>query len=157
MTNTPDIEVQVASGFDPLPSEAQLISWAQPTLKGLQDHTELTIRVVDIPEIQLLNKNYRQKDKPTNVLAFPVEMPEDLHVNLLGDVVICAPVVQEEAKAQNKQYEAHFAHMVVHGCLHLLGYDHTTPVDADKMEALETEILTSLNFPNPYEADNVAK
>jgi probable rRNA maturation factor len=150
MTNI-DINIQIASEFDPLPSKAQLEQWAMAALQDFQNHTELTVRVVDIPEIQTLNKNYREKDKPTNVLSFPMEMPADIDVNLLGDVVICAPVVWQEAEQQGKAYQAHFAHMVVHGCLHLLGYDHTTPEEAEKMEPLEISLLKTLNFSNPYE------
>ncbi len=151
MTNTVGIDIQIASDFDPLPTQMQLQTWTEAALQHLKNHTEITIRIVDAPEIQALNKNYRHKDKPTNVLSFPMEIPEDIGVNLLGDVVICAPIIWQEAEQQNKDYEAHFAHMVVHGCLHLLGYDHTSPEEAGKMEPLEVELLESLNFSNPYE------
>ena len=98
-----------------------------------------------------LNEAYRRKQGPTNVLSFPFEAPPGVELSLLGDIVVCAPVVAREAGEQGKILESHWAHMVVHGCLHLLGYDHMEPVEAEAMEALETEILGGLGYPNPYE------
>lgn len=118
----------------------------------LQEDCEFTIRVVANQEIQELNRLYRHKDKPTNVLSFPfdVDLPEGEAV-LLGDVVIASCVVAEEAKAQGKTLEAHWQHMIIHGLLHLLGYDHITDDEAEEMEGLEIEILHALGFDNPYE------
>src|SRR5690606_500913 len=111
---------------------------------------ELSIRIVDRDEIQALNAQYRHKNTPTNVLSFPCELPPAVDVPLLGDIVICAQVVQEEAAAQHKAELSHWAHMVVHGTLHLLGYDHMDDAEANEMESLEIEILNTLGFANPY-------
>jgi len=111
----------------------------------------LSIRIVDEEEMQDLNRQFRHKDKPTNVLSFPCELAPEVELNLLGDLVICAPVVAMEAEQQGKSVEAHWAHMVIHGCLHLLGFDHIHENDAIEMEALETAILAHLGFPPPYE------
>ncbi len=112
--------------------------------------SELLIRLVDTAEIQLLNGTYREKDKPTNVLSFPSELPKEIEVAILGDVVICIAVVQIEAKAQSKTFENHLMHMAVHGVLHLLGYDHIKDNEADEMEGLEIKILAGLGIENPY-------
>jgi probable rRNA maturation factor len=105
-------------------------------------------------ESQELNHQYRGKNKPTNVLSFPFEIPEHLpegvEIELLGDLIICAPVVEREAQEQNKALLAHWAHMTLHGCLHLLGYDHIEDKEAEEMESLEIEILQKMGFPNPY-------
>jgi probable rRNA maturation factor len=111
---------------------------------------EQTIRVVDEPESQLLNKTWRGKDKPTNVLSFPAEDSEYLDYDHLGDLVICAAVVKAEALQQNKKPVSHWAHMVIHGMLHLQGFDHVTDSEAEQMEAKEIEILTTLGHTNPY-------
>ncbi len=149
-----EINIQIATQFDPLPSDVQLIAWARIAMRHVKKSTELTIRIVDIPEIQTLNRTYRNKDKPTNVLAFPAEVPDELNIPLLGDIIICAPIIWEEAQQQHKDFEAHFAHMVIHGCLHLLGYDHVTPEQANEMEPLEIELLKALHFPNPYQENS---
>jgi len=144
-------EIQHVSEFQPLPTDDQIQAWVQAALHDrVPNNTELCVRIVDKPEIQTLNQQYRHKDKPTNVLSFPVDLPEEVKVPLLGDIVICAPVVFEEAQTQNKTYEHHFAHMIVHGCLHLLGYDHVTDEQADLMEPLEISILATIDIPNPY-------
>jgi probable rRNA maturation factor len=148
------MDLQCASDSQRLPSEAQLKSWAAAALESQRPEAELSVRIVDQPESQQLNHQYRQKDKPTNVLSFPADLPEELNLPLLGDLVICAPVVEHEAIEQNKALDAHWAHMTVHGTLHLLGYDHIDDSDAQTMERLETRILTKLGFPAPYEADN---
>ncbi len=145
------IDVQFASDSQQLPSEAQLLLWAAAALAGRKPEAELSIRIVDAPESQQLNHQYRQKDKPTNVLSFPADFPEELDLPLLGDLVICAPVVEQEAIEQQKTLEAHWAHMIVHGVLHLLGYDHIDDEEADIMEHLETQILTAAGFPPPYD------
>lgn len=111
---------------------------------------ELTVRIVDEREIRELNLSYRGMDKPTNVLSFPADLPDHIDLPLLGDVVICAAVVKREAEQQHKVAEHHWAHMVIHGCLHLLGYDHIDDDDAATMEALEVAILEDLNIPDPY-------
>ncbi|AZZ90829.1 rRNA maturation RNase YbeY [Hahella sp. KA22] len=144
-----DVDIQIASEEADLPSEEQLILWAQAALRETGDR-EVTIRIVDAEESQELNAQYRGKDKPTNVLSFPFENPPGLTLPLLGDLVICAPVVFNEAVEQQKTAAAHWAHMVIHGMLHLQGYDHIIDEEAEVMESLETELVTSLGFPPPY-------
>ncbi len=109
-----------------------------------------SFRVVDVQEMQELNRTYRDKDRPTNVLSFPMQLPEEVEIALLGDLALCAPVIQEEAKQQNKSAESHWAHMVVHGMLHLQGFDHIETAEAENMEAHEVSILQSLGFEDPY-------
>ncbi|MCW9024718.1 MAG: rRNA maturation RNase YbeY [Gammaproteobacteria bacterium] len=116
-----------------------------------QDECELTVRIVDEEESAALNEQYRDKQGPTNVLSFPFECPPEVELNLLGDLVICAPVVEREAQEQQKTVTAHWAHMLVHGCLHLLGHDHLTETEAEGMEQREIAILNELGFSNPYE------
>jgi len=113
--------------------------------------SELLIRIVGKVEIQNLNKTYRDKDQPTNVLSFPSDLPIEIDEMILGDVVICTSVVANEAKSQNKTFEHHLIHMAIHGTLHLLGYDHVKPMDAQKMESLEIKILEKMQINNPYE------
>jgi len=113
---------------------------------------ELLVRVVDANESQSLNKDYRDKDAPTNVLSFALDAPEFITPRMLGDVVICAEVVEFESHAQGKSRDAHWAHMVVHGVLHLLGFDHQDDKQAQQMEALEIEIMRVLGFASPYES-----
>jgi probable rRNA maturation factor len=112
---------------------------------------ELCVRIVDEPEMRALNARYRGKDYATNVLAFPAELPPGVELPLLGDIAVCAPVVNREAEAQRKAPRAHWAHMLVHGTLHLLGHDHERARDAAAMEALEKRILAGLDFPDPYQ------
>lgn len=133
-----------------LPSEEQLTQWVSAALNNKMDQAELSIRIVDSEESQQLNSEYRGKDKPTNVLSFPFEVPDGIELDLLGDLVICAEVVSQEAEEQKKPLFNHWAHMVVHGVLHLLGFDHINDDEAEEMEALETKILASLNIPDPY-------
>ena len=129
-----------------------LFSWTQHTLATQLDSAELTIRLVDLDEITHLNLYYRKQNKPTNVLAFPANLPEGitLDVPLLGDVIICPAVLQQESLSLNKPLIAHWALIVVHGVLHLLGYDHIEDDDATVMQALETKLLAELGFDNPY-------
>jgi len=108
------------------------------------------VRLVDIAEMKTLNETYRDKAGPTNVLSFPSDLPDDLQLPLLGDIVICAPVVRAEAAEQGKNLTAHWAHMTIHGTLHLLGYDHIAEEEAAAMEALESAILKRLDYPCPY-------
>lgn len=146
------VDIQRASEQPGIPADAQLIRWAE--IGWQQDYeSEVTLRIVDEAESQDLNLQYRHKDKPTNVLSFPFEAPPGITVPLAGDLVICAPVVVHEATAQGKPPAAHWAHMVIHGMLHLQGYDHIEDQDADVMEALEIRLLASLGFGNPYETE----
>lgn len=137
-----------------------VIKYVAQTLTAIhfEQPCDISIRLVDNLESQSLNLHYRQKDKPTNVLSFPSELPEEILPMLdqvpLGDLVICIPVVLKEAAEQHKTPEAHFAHMVVHGTLHLMGYDHELgETDAEEMEALEIQVLEQLGFANPYELE----
>lgn len=150
MTPIIDLQIVVAETKTSLPSTAQFNKWVDAALAEREDPMELTIRIVDKEESQDLNSRYRNKFSPTNVLSFPSELPDEINIPLLGDLVICADIVAEEAQQQNKSCEAHWAHMVIHGTLHLLGYDHNTDEEADIMEGLETRILTGLQYPPPY-------
>ncbi|MDD1783419.1 rRNA maturation RNase YbeY [Enterovibrio sp. ZSDZ35] len=148
------VDLQIATqNTDNLPSEAQLQSWFEQAVKSFREQAEVTIRIVDEFESQSLNRDYRGKDKPTNVLSFPFEAPPGVELDLLGDLVICRQVVENEAQEQNKDLFAHWAHMVVHGSLHLLGYDHIDDEEAEEMESLEISIMNALGFDNPYAAD----
>ncbi|MCP3291511.1 rRNA maturation RNase YbeY, partial [Aeromonas hydrophila] len=138
MSVTLDLQLASAS-TDGLPSEAQLQGWLDGTILGFQQEAEVTVRIVDEAESNELNLTYRGKDKPTNVLSFPFEAPPGLELPLLGDLVICRQVVEREAAEQGKPLMAHWAHMVVHGSLHLLGYDHIEDDEAEEMEALERD------------------
>ena len=146
------LEVQRASISKRIPTKSRLLAYATAALDERRDSVELVVRVVDESECQALNRQYRGIDKPTNVLSFPFEAPRHIPSSHIGDLVICAPVVEREAAEQRKPLEAHWAHLVVHGVLHLLGYDHETDEDAATMECLEIAILGRLGFPNPYEA-----
>ncbi|MEK7322977.1 MAG: rRNA maturation RNase YbeY [Pseudomonadota bacterium] len=139
-----------------VPAPAQFEAWAAAALAGRRVAAELSIRVVDEAEGGELNQTYRQRPGPTNVLSFPFDSPAQLEIPLLGDVVICAPVVAREAREQDKPVLAHWAHMTVHGTLHLLGYDHETPAEADEMERLEARILGGLGYSDPYAAERAA-
>ena len=145
-----DLDLQIASQAANLPSQQDFERWATTAINAHRDTAELTIRIVENDESQSLNATYRGKDKPTNVLSFPFEAPVGVTLPLLGDLIIATDVVEDEAKAQNKTLESHWAHMVVHGCLHLLGYDHIDDDEAVEMESLETQLLESLGFDNPY-------
>lgn len=141
--------VQIATD-DPSPNPALLQGWCQQALDACNQQGELTIRVVNKEEITLLNQQYRNKTGPTNVLSFPANLPKDVTVKLLGDIIICAEIVNTEARAQNKENAAHWAHMVVHGTLHLCGFDHQQDDEAKNMEAQEQQILGLCGFANPY-------
>lgn len=135
-----------------VPSSTQLKNWAKAALEDEKKTFEMTLRVVDPSEMTDLNSRYRQKKGPTNVLSFPYDDPpcERSQRTYLGDIVICAEIVNQEAIAQHKINDAHWAHMVIHGSLHLLGYDHIADTDAEKMEQKEIQILKILGFANPY-------
>lgn len=144
------VSVEDASGGAGVPDQTVLARWAEAALAGAGREGELAIRIVGEAEGAELNSRYRHKPGPTNVLSFPAELPVGVPMTVLGDLVICAPVVTREAAEQGKTAEAHWAHMVVHGCLHLLGHDHGQETEAQAMEALETRILAGLGYPDPY-------
>ena len=146
-----DVEVQYAVPDAGLPSEQDFFDWVAMAIPEDKQDTALTVRIVDEQESAQLNETYRHKQGSTNVLSFPVEVPDEVELNLLGDLVICAPVVEREAKEQRKGSEAHWAHMVIHGTLHLLGYDHQTDKAAQEMEDIERNILIKIGFNDPYE------
>ncbi|MBA2650752.1 MAG: rRNA maturation RNase YbeY [Tatlockia sp.] len=150
------IDIQRASEEASLISDELLIKWAELTLLDHQDTAELTLRLVDIKEMTELNNNYRDQNKPTNVLAFPSEIPDTIELDfpLLGDVIICPAVLAKESIEQGKTLEEHWAHIVIHGVLHLLGYDHIKDNDANLMQALETKLLAKLGFADPYQIED---
>jgi probable rRNA maturation factor len=150
------VDLQLACEETKTPDLAQFQHWVDSALAiALPDNNkvfELTIRLVDSLESRQLNNQFRGQDKPTNVLSFPFEVPDGIELNLLGDLVICIDVMKNEAKSQNKALFDHWAHLIVHGCLHLLGFDHINETEALMMEALEIKILATLAINNPYEA-----
>ncbi len=146
------VDYQIASQSESLPSETDLKTWITAVLQSQGvDQKEVTVRVVDEDESRDLNLTYRGKDKPTNVLSFPFEAPKGIDIPLLGDLVVCAPVVATEAQEQNKPLMHHWAHMIVHGTLHLMGFDHIDDEDADQMESLEKQILSQFSIDDPYQ------
>ncbi len=151
-----DVQLAVEKEND-LPTEEQLILWATAALLKRTEHEEpeLTIRIVDEAESQELNSEYRGKDKPTNVLSFPFEAPAHVPIPLLGDLIVCKQVVEREAIEQGKTLTAHWAHMIVHGCLHLLGYDHIEDEEAEEMEGIERVVMADLGFEDPYKNDEL--
>lgn len=146
------IGVQYAVEIPELPAGDTVRRWVRAALESADRTGSLAVRIVDEAESAALNQRWRGKHGPTNVLSFPAVLPTGVTVAELGDIVICAPVVAREAAQQGKPPEAHWAHMVVHGVLHLLGHQHDDERDALRMESLETGILASLGFPDPYEA-----
>ena len=153
---TPIIDLQIVSeNSEGLPTLEQFTHWVETALAfeaQTEDfpETEMTIRIVDEEESQTLNREYRGKDYPTNVLSFPFEVPEGIELPLLGDLVICRQVMEREAKEQQISLASHWAHLAVHGTLHLLGYDHIEEAEAEEMEGLETKIMQKLGFEDPY-------
>lgn len=148
-----EIDFENVSDFD-APNEQDCLTWVQSALGGRIDQATVSIRIVDSPESQQLNYDYRGKDKPTNVLSFPFDappgVPKEAFGYMLGDLVVCAPIVAAEAHAQNKEIRHHWCHLLVHGTLHLLGFDHITDEEAEIMEQLERDILATLGMPDPY-------
>ncbi len=138
------------------PGASELELWIGSALlrTGFDSHAELTLRIVGEAEMQDFNNRYRNSPRATNVLSFPANLPPHLQLPLLGDIMVCAPLVAKEAEQQDKSLQAHWAHLVVHGTLHLLGYDHVDDSEAQLMEQLETAILGDLGFAAPYEALN---
>lgn len=148
------LDLQLASeDLNGLPDEQEIQRWLDEAILPFQTEAEVTVRIVDKEESHELNHTYRGMDKPTNVLSFPFEAPPGIEMPLLGDLVICRQIVEKEAQEQNKILFAHWAHMVVHGSLHLLGYDHITDDDAEEMESLETEIMQKLGYSDPYASE----
>ena len=149
-----EFEVQRVSTSASIPDNKKFELWAETTLAGKGEDFSFGIRIVDEEEAQRFNREYRQKDYATNVLSFPSDLPEALPEELrkaqLGDLLICAPLVTREAIEQQRSEADHWAHLLVHGVLHLLGYDHEQADEADEMESLETEILAKLGIDDPY-------
>jgi probable rRNA maturation factor len=148
------VDIQTACS-EPVPGESDIQRWVAAAVadQTSREQIEISLRLVDSAEMSTLNQTYRGKAGPTNVLSFSASLPDELGLPLLGDIVICAPVVKAEATAQGKNLNAHWAHMVVHGTLHLLGYDHLEEEEAATMEALESAILHRLNYDCPYESN----
>jgi probable rRNA maturation factor len=161
MNTVVSVDLQVASSVGSVPDESLVQSWVQDVINemGIRRECEVSIRIVDEQEGHALNLQYRDKDSATNVLSFPVDdqamlnLPADVP-RVLGDIVICGPIVEREAKEQNKQIEFHWAHLLVHGTLHLLGHDHEEDAQAEEMEAIETRILGKRGVADPYIASN---
>ncbi len=143
------LDVQLATQDTNIPSDEDFQKWASE-VKIEASQASVCLRIVDEPEAREINKRFRNIDKATNVLSFPAEIPPEHELSLLGDIVICAPVVKYEAKQQEKHTSAHWAHLLIHGILHLQGYLHETDEQAKKMEALEVMTLKKLGFKNPY-------
>jgi probable rRNA maturation factor len=149
-----EVDLQNDEGIAHVPDLSLFQRWVESSLQKSYAHLEQSIRIVDENESRTLNRDYRAQDKATNVLSFPAETSEYLDYDNLGDLVICAQIVEQEAEQQGKPILAHWAHMVVHGMLHLQGYDHQTDEQAEKMESLEIEILAALGQTNPYSSNN---
>jgi len=156
---TPEIHIDRESGLD-APDDESFSRWVTETLASQADQCaanlqpEVSIRINDEAEMSALNERYRHKSGPTNVLSFPADLPPEICSGLLGDIVICAPVVEREAKEQHKSVISHWAHMTVHGTLHLLGFDHVEESDANTMESLERYLLVGMGYPDPYHNDH---
>ena len=150
-----ELEVQRATTLASVPIDDQFQLWVDAAMAGNSNPFTLSIRIVDEAEAQRFNRDYRNKDYATNVLSFPAELPEGLPAEItqsqIGDLLICAPVVAHEAKEQRRPETDHWAHLTIHGVLHLLGYDHEQADEADVMESLETEILAKLGISDPYQ------
>lgn len=150
------VDLQLADENLSSPTQIQCEEIVQSVMDtlNLNDNIECTIRVVNREESAGLNRQYRDKEGATNVLSFEFELPVDIdlemEIDLLGDLVICAPLVAEQAIEQNKSLEMHWTHLIVHGILHLLGYDHLNEADSDKMETLERKIMHKLGYSDPY-------
>ena len=140
-----DVTVQFISAEPSVPAESEILYWAGSVLDGKEG--EVNIRITDEDEMRSLNSRWRNTDEPTNVLSFPLH---DAGAPLLGDIVVCAPVLRREAVKQAKSLDAHWAHIIIHGILHLMGYDHINEKEAEIMETKETALLQDLGFPDPY-------
>ncbi len=144
------IEIQAVFDSADQPDRQQIQLWVDTALDDYDHDTEIVVRIVGVEESAELNEQYRHKSGPTNILSFPVDVPEGIELDLLGDLVICAPVVEKEALEQDKPLAHHWAHIIVHGVLHLLGYDHIDDDEAELMENKEIAILNKLHINNPY-------
>jgi probable rRNA maturation factor len=144
------LELDIQRACPGAPEDAALRRWAEAALQGRREEAELSLRIVDDAEGRDLNARWRGRDHATNVLSFPADLPPGIDLPLLGDLVICAPVVAREAREQGKAEADHWAHLVVHGVLHLLGHDHELDEDAERMEAEERRVLASLGIGDPY-------
>ncbi|MCK5898664.1 MAG: rRNA maturation RNase YbeY [Methylococcales bacterium] len=145
------IDLQIASSSNRLPTIAQFQTWVDTVLNTAESNIEVLIRLVDEKESAILNERYRQKQGATNILSFPFEAPDVVESTLLGDLIICVPVIEAQAIAQHKSLLDHWAHIVIHGLLHLCGYDHIEASAAEEMEAKEIRFLKTLLIDNPYE------
>lgn len=146
------IDIESNSQSQQIPALPELERWISAALQSQEfEDAEVSVYIVDEDEGQELNAQYRAKDYPTNVLSFPADIAEEVGVPLLGDLVVCAPVVEREAQEQGKTLQAHWAHMLIHGTLHLVGFDHIEDDEAETMETLETQIITGLGYPAPYQ------
>lgn len=150
------VDMQIACNTYLPFSEETLVQWVKTALRPYRERAELTLRFVDVEEMQSLNHAYRQQNKPTNVLAFPATYPQSIALDypLLGDVIICPAVLSEESIQLNTPLENHWAHIVIHGVLHLLGYDHIIEQDAQVMQQIEIELLQQLGYSNPYQKED---
>ncbi len=144
------LDIQVVSGSKLLPTIKQFQYWVDSVLKDKTIDSEIVIRIVDEQEMTGFNQQYRKKKGSTNILSFPFSAPDGIESLLLGDLLVCAPVVEKEAIQQNKTIQNHWAHLIVHGILHLIGYDHSDDVEAEEMETLEVNILKTIKIKNPY-------
>ena len=152
--NAAAVDVQIVSAAATgIPPAADFRRWVSAALGDGAQPVELTVRVVDEAEARELNRRYRGRDYATNVLSFPAELPPGVDLPLLGDLLLCAPVVAREAAGQGKPEAHHWAHLTVHGVLHLLGEDHQDDAQAERMEAAERRILAGLGVPDPYRQD----
>ncbi len=151
LTSDEHVEVQYACAFEPVPSEVQVHAWCTQIMRALHSNALLCVRIVDADESQSLNREYRGHDRPTNVLSFPAEIDNPDHqIPVLGDLLICAPIIAAEAMEQGKPLAHHWQHMLVHGILHLMGYDHQLPDEQAEMEAQEITLLAQMGVPDPY-------
>lgn len=144
------VEIQTVFASEGQPDRQQIQLWIDTALEDYDQDTEIVVRIVDEQESAELNEQYRHKAGPTNILSFPVDVPEGIELDLLGDLVICAPVLEKEALEQDKILSHHWAHIIVHGVLHLLGYDHIDDAEAELMETKEIAVLNKLHIQNPY-------
>lgn len=145
------LDIQIAcSNKTYRPKKEDFEIWLKKILKNKKKIYEITIRIVDKTEIQAINLKYRGKKKPTNILSFAYSENEKNNVIFLGDLIICNTILQEEAKIQKKILKSHWAHIIIHGTLHLLGYSHENHIQQKKMELLETDIMLALGYQNPY-------
>ncbi|MCG8325672.1 MAG: rRNA maturation RNase YbeY [Thiotrichales bacterium] len=145
-----DLSIQRATAQTGIPDDATILDWLTLVLDGKIQNAGITVRIVEEDESSELNRRYRNKTGPTNVLSFAYEMDTGSDSKLTGDIVICASIVAREAGEQNKELVSHWAHMVIHGTLHLMGYDHESDDDASKMETLECKLMSHLGYPDPY-------